>query len=73
MFTFYVLRRRSTSKQTELFPSNSFLLSTFSSLQRSFKTSHILALLFGHFSSIRFEIFSCSRVLLTYINISRAL
>ena len=31
-------------KQTkELFPSHSFLLSTFSSLQRSFKISHILA------------------------------
>ena len=68
MCMFYVLRRRSTSKQTELFPSNSFLLSTFSSLQRSFKTSHILALLFGHFSSIRFEIFSCVAHLYKYLS-----
>lgn len=56
-------------KQTkELFPSHSFLLSTFSSLQRSFKTSHILALLFGHFSSIRFEIFSCVAHLYKYLS-----
>ena len=59
-------------KQTkELFPSHSFLLSTFSSLQRSFKISHILASFwaFMHRFGLKF-----SRVLLTYIiNISRAL
>ena len=69
MCMFYVLKREKVDKQTDRAFSiefSSFCL--FSSLQRSFKTSHILALLFGHFSSIRFEIFSCVAHLYKYLS-----